>query len=194
MRGAGHERDRVGRESLRDEGFAHDVDQRDVGGVGRRRAAQQCDVAALERERRGVDGHVGSRLVDHPDDADGHADLPHLEPVGEGVAAHHLADGVRQRGDVAHGVGDRAEAFGREGQPVDDGGIGAGLDGAGDVARVDRDDVGGGGVERVRDRVQRRVLAAAVQTAQHHRGVAAAARDVEDRVPVDVDLLADRVA
>ena len=121
----GHERDRVGRKTLRHEGFAHDVDEHHVGVVRRRAAAQQRDVAALEAEHGGVDGDVGPCLVDHADDAERHAHLPHGEAVRQREAAHDLADRVGQGRDVAHGVGDRVQPVGREGQPVDDRGVGA---------------------------------------------------------------------
>ena len=70
---------------------------------GGRAAAQDDGVAALEAEAGGVDGDVGARLVDHADDAHGHPDLADLQAVGQGRAAHHLADRVGQCGDVAQG-------------------------------------------------------------------------------------------
>ena len=64
----------------------------------------------LRAQHRGVDGDVGPRLVDHPDDTQRHPDLAHLQPVGQRVAAQDLTDRVGQRGDVAHRVGDRRRA------------------------------------------------------------------------------------
>ena len=49
----------------------------------------------------GVGGHVGPRLVDHPDHAERHPHLAQLQPVGQGAAPHHLADRVGQPGHLA---------------------------------------------------------------------------------------------
>ena len=64
-------------------------------------SAQEDRVAALEAEAGGVDGDVGPALVDHADDTHRHADLAHLQAVGQRVARDDLADRVGQRGDVA---------------------------------------------------------------------------------------------
>ena len=66
----------------------------------------------LSAEHGGVDGDVRARLVDHADDAERHAHLPHLQAVGQRVAAHDLADRVGQRRDVAH-ARRRSRAAGR---------------------------------------------------------------------------------
>ena len=86
---------------------ARDPRQHRVGVRGRRGAAQHDRVAGLQAQRRGVDRHVRPRLVDDGDDAERHAHLAHVEPVGEPAAVEHLADRVGQRGDRAHAVGDR---------------------------------------------------------------------------------------
>ena len=65
-----------------------------------RRAAQQHRVARLQADAGGVDGDVGPGLVDHPDHPERHADLAQLQPVGQRVAAHHLADRVGQRDEL----------------------------------------------------------------------------------------------
>ena len=110
---AGQQRDRAVGELGGDDRGEHGV------GVRRRgRAAQHDRVAGLQRQRGGVDGHVRARLVDHGDDAERHADLAQVEPVGQPLAADDLADGVGQRGDRAHGVGDAGEPRGVEREPV----------------------------------------------------------------------------
>jgi hypothetical protein len=101
--------DRVGVDALCGKGFAHDGDQDAVGGGGRRATAQDDGVAGLQAESGGVDGDIGARLVDHPDDAHRHADLADLQAVGQGRAADDLAHRVGQSGDIAHGLGDRGD-------------------------------------------------------------------------------------
>ena len=96
------ERDRALGELGGDDRGQHGVRVRRRG-----RAAQHDRVAGLQAQRGGVDGHVRPRLVDDGDDAERHAHLAHVEPVGQPVAVDDLADGVGQRGDRAHRVGDR---------------------------------------------------------------------------------------
>ena len=74
-----------------------------------RRAAQHDRVAGLQAQRGGVDRDVRPRLVDDRDDAERHAHLAHVEPVGQPVAVDHLADRVGQRRDRARAVGDRRD-------------------------------------------------------------------------------------
>ena len=96
---------RVGRQAGSLRGLAEHGHDRGVGAAGARGAPQQHGVAALEADAGRVGGHVGTGLVDDPDDAERHAHLAQLEAVGEGRAADHLADGVGQRRDVAQPVG-----------------------------------------------------------------------------------------
>ena len=93
--------------------------QHRVGVRRARRAAQHDRVARLQAQRGRVDRDVRPRLVDDGDDAERHALLAHVEPVGQPEALDHLADRVAQRGDVAHLRGDRADARLVEHQPVE---------------------------------------------------------------------------
>ena len=88
--------------------------------AGGRRAPQQHGVAGLEADPGGVRGHVGPRLVDHPDHAERHPHLPQLQAVGEGAAADHLADRVRQGGHLAQPAGHVLEPLRGQPEPVDD--------------------------------------------------------------------------
>ena len=95
------ERDCVCWESLCRKGSAHRLDEGVVAAGGRGATAQDDGVAGLEGEACGVDGDVGTRLVDHPDDAHRHPHLTDLQAVGERGPAHDLTDGVRQGRHVA---------------------------------------------------------------------------------------------
>ena len=113
------QRDRGGRQAVRLQRAAQDVDQGAVAGAGGGAAPQHHGVAALEGEPGGVDRDVGPGLVDHADHAHGHPDLADLQAVGQGRAADHLPDGVGQPGDVAQRVGHGVHATGVEAQAVD---------------------------------------------------------------------------
>ena len=67
------------------------LDEHAVGVQRRRSAAQHDRVAALERERGDVDGHVRAGLVDRADHAERHAHLGQLQAVGQDGSAHDLA-------------------------------------------------------------------------------------------------------
>ena len=69
-------------------------------------AAQDHGVAALEGQPGDVDGDVGAGLVDGGHHAHGHVDLAQPQPVGQGLAAHHVADRIGQGGEVFQGGGE----------------------------------------------------------------------------------------
>ena len=92
-----------------------DLGQRGVRVRRRGGAAQDDRVAGLQAQRGGVDRDVRAGLVDDGDDAERHAHLAHVQAVRQAPAVDHLADGVRQRGDLAHGVRDRGDARRRQG-------------------------------------------------------------------------------
>jgi hypothetical protein len=106
---AGHERERARRQPRGLARLARDPRQDCVGVRGGGGPAQHDRVAGLQAQRRGVDRHVRARLVDHGHHPERHAHLAHLQAVGEGRAVDHLADGIRQRDDVAHALGDRGD-------------------------------------------------------------------------------------
>ena len=94
---ARHELDDVlGKAGLQRRATQHRHDRR-VGAPRARGTAQQHRVAALQADAGGIGGDVGTGLVDDPDDAERHPHLAQLQAVGQGRAAQHLADGVRQR-------------------------------------------------------------------------------------------------
>ncbi len=132
----------------------------------------------------GVDGDVGAGLVDHADDAHRDAHLADLQAVGEGGAAHDLADRVGQGGDVAQRLGDGGDARGVEAQAVLEAVRHAVLAAAGEVALVGRDDVVGGGLEVVGEGAQRGVLLGARHQGEPARGGASRLSELAD--PLDV--------
>ncbi len=92
--GTGHERDRVGGQPSSGRCLPQHRDQRGVGTRGRRAAAQQHGVTALETQPSRVHRHVRTRLVDDPDHAERHPDLAQLYAVGKPPTTDHLADRV----------------------------------------------------------------------------------------------------
>jgi hypothetical protein len=98
--GRRHELHRVARQAGVDERRLHQRRQRQVRLQRLRAAAQDAGVAALDGERRGLDGHVGPALVDHGEDAERHPHAADLDParllaqVGDG------ADRVGHGGDL----------------------------------------------------------------------------------------------
>ena len=152
------EADGVGGQALALQGGAQHGDGGAVGVGGGAAPAQDDGVAALQAEAGGVDGDVGARLVDHPDDAHRHADLADLQAVGERGAAHDLADRVGQGGDVAQRLGDGGEAGRVEAEAVLEAVRHPVLAAAGEVALVGLDDLVGGGLEVVGEGAQRGVL------------------------------------
>ena len=96
---AGDERQRARRQPGRLAASRGDRGEHRVRVRRRGRAAQHDRVAGLQAQRGGVDRHVRPRLVDDGDDAERHAHLAHVEPVGQAAAVDDLADRVGQRGD-----------------------------------------------------------------------------------------------
>ena len=74
--------------------LADDRRQRPVGALGVAGAAQHDRVAALDRQRRAVDRHVGARLVDDGDNAERHPDLAQLEAARQRLRFELLADRI----------------------------------------------------------------------------------------------------
>ena len=75
-------------------------------------APQDGGVAALEAERGDIDRHVGARLVDAGDDAQGHAPARDLEAVRERARIDGLAHGIGKGGDMARIGGHAGDARG----------------------------------------------------------------------------------
>ena len=112
----------------------------------------------LRAEGGGVHRDVGSSLVDHPDHAHRDPHLADLQAVGQRRTADDLTDGVGQRRDVAHRLGDRADPPVVERESVEEPVGEAVLAAALEVLGVGRDDLAGGRDEGVGDRVERLVL------------------------------------
>jgi hypothetical protein len=97
---------RVGRQAGLLQRGLDQLPERDVRVDRFRAAAQDAGVAALDRERRRLDRHVGAALVDHAEHAERHphaADRDAARPLAQ---LGDLADRVRHRGDlVAAGGG-----------------------------------------------------------------------------------------
>ena len=89
--------------------------------LGRASASQHHGVAGAQRERGDVDGHVRPRLVDGADHAERHAHLLEGDAVRHPVTADDLADGIGERGDLPHGVGERRDALLIEAKPIEEG-------------------------------------------------------------------------
>lgn len=140
-------------------GFAHDGDEDAVGGGRRRATAQDDGVAGLQAEASGVDGDIGPRLIDHPNHAHRHADLPDLQAIGQRRAADDLAHRVGEGGDIAQGVGDRGDARRGEAEAVLEALRHTPVAPALQVLGVGGNDALGGGVEGVSEGAQDLVLA-----------------------------------
>ena len=178
------EADGVAGQALALEGGAQHGHGGAVGVGGGAAPAQDDGVAGLQAEARGVDGDVGAGLVDHPDDAHRHADLADLEAVGQRGAAHHLADGVGQGGDVAQRLGDGGDPRGVEAQAVLEAVGHPVLAAPGEVSLVGGDDVVGRGLEVVGQGAQGGVLLGAGHQGEPARGGAGGLGELAD--PGDV--------
>ncbi len=105
------------------EGLVQQRGQGQVGVDGLGPAAQDHGVARLEAENGRVDGHVGARLVDHGDDAQGHAHAPHLEAVGPLPHGLDGAHGIGHGRHLATGRCHFVQDGGSQAQPVQTGGV-----------------------------------------------------------------------
>ncbi len=146
---------------------------RGIGMDRLRAAAQDHAVAGLDAQRRGVGGDVRARLVDHRDHPQRHAYLLHADAIGPRVVAGHLADRVRQRGNLAQGVGHAGQALPVQGQAIEHRRAHALVARSLQVAFVGGQDGAGIGVERIGHRCQQSAPCIAGKTRQHLRGVAA---------------------
>ena len=79
---------------------------------------QHDRVAALDRQRRAVDGHIRSRLVDDGDDPERHPHLAQVETAGERAVLQLLAHRVGELGDRPHAFRHRLHPRVAERQPV----------------------------------------------------------------------------
>ena len=103
--GGGDELHRVGRQARLGQRRLHQVAQRTVRTQRLRAAAQDAGVAALDGERRGIDGHVRPALVDHAEHAERHAHAPDADAARPAAQLADLADRVGQRGHLLAALG-----------------------------------------------------------------------------------------
>jgi hypothetical protein len=82
-------------------------------------AAQDAGVAALDGQRRGLDGHVGPALIDHAEHAQRHAHVADADAGGAALHAGDLADRVGHGGDLLAALGHGLQHLGAEAQAVD---------------------------------------------------------------------------
>ena len=54
-----------------------------VAGVGIAATLEHAGIAALEAEREDVESYIGTCLIDHADNAEGHADTTQPQAVGQ---------------------------------------------------------------------------------------------------------------
>ena len=148
--------------------------------LGRGGAAQHDRVARLQAQRRCVDRHVRSRLVHDRDHAQRHANLAHIEAVGQPAAVDHLADRVGERRDLPDRLRDLRQALLVEPQAVEQRVADLLLAPVLHVALVGREDLLGAVLERSRDGLERSVLDRRVQPRQLARSALGRAADLRD--------------
>ena len=117
--GGGHQLHRVGRQAGFDQRGLHQLPQRQVRLQRLGAAAQDAGVAALDGQRRGLDGDVGPALVDHAEHAQRHAHAPDADAAGLALQLADLADRVGHRGDLLAAFGHGVDDLRRELQPVE---------------------------------------------------------------------------
>ena len=173
--------DRVHRHGGGRQRLADDCQQRLVGGLCGRSAAQNGGVSGFDRQGGDVHRHVGSGLVDGAHDAQGDGDLAQAQPVGQGPALQHLAHRVLQAHDLLHRGSQLLDPLLGQLQPVLHGGRQSVLLSAVEVLLVGSDQ----GVSRFAqaggDGRQRLVFVAAVQGGQRSGRCPGAAADLGDR-------------
>ncbi len=99
------------------------LDDAAEGDVARQRfraAAQDAGVAALDRQRRGLDGHVRPALVDHREDADRHAHAADADAARLLAQVDDRADRIGHRGDLLAALGDGGDRRAVELEAIDE--------------------------------------------------------------------------
>jgi hypothetical protein len=150
--------------------FADDRRQRPVGALGVGAAAEHDRVAALDRQRRAVDGHVRARLVDDRDDAQRHPHLAQVESALQGFPFQLLADRVGEAGDDPHPLGHRRDPLRGQRQAVAQGLAEPNRALVGEVGRVRFEDLLAALPEQPRGRLQGGVLGLGRGAPEHPRG------------------------
>ena len=107
--GGGDELHGVGGQAGVGKGAGDERGERGVGVEDFLAAAEDGGVAGFQAEDGAVDGDVGARFINNPDDADGHAAFADVDAVGARPVFERFADGVGERGDLADGFGEVVE-------------------------------------------------------------------------------------
>ena len=123
-----------------------------------RPAAQHHGVAALQAQRPGVGGDVGSALVNDSDDAERRGDPLDDEAVRPGEGRERPADRIGQAGHRLQAAGHRLDPGSVEREAVEERWRQALRLAVGDVARVGSENVAGLLAQDARRRCQRPVL------------------------------------
>jgi hypothetical protein len=144
--------------------LGHQQRQRLVRLDGFRAAAQDGRVAALDREARGLDGHVGAALVDHAEHADRHAHLAHADAAGLLLHADDLADHVGHAGKLLAAQGHGFDDLGRELEAVDHRRRQAGGGGAFQIFLVGGSEARAGFAQALGQRLQCSVFGSCIRT------------------------------
>ena len=108
----------VGRQSLPTEHIADERHGCRVRIPGIAPSLQYAGTTGLQAEGEHIEGHIGSRLVDDADDAEGDAHPCQLHAVGADAVLQDASQRRGERGDRTHVVGYALQAFCRELQPV----------------------------------------------------------------------------
>ena len=85
---------------------------------GLRAATQDAGIATFDGQRGGLDRHIGTALVNHAKDTDGHPHMAHADAAGAAAQIRDLADGVGHRGNLFAAFCDGGDDFVGESQPV----------------------------------------------------------------------------
>ena len=116
--GGGQQGDHAVVDALLAEHFADEPDARLIRSLSVAAALQRTGITTLETEGEDIEGDVGSRLIDHADDAEGHAHAMDAQAVGQRAGIGHQTQGRGQLGHVAHVGRDGLESRGRELQAI----------------------------------------------------------------------------
>ncbi|OIQ74234.1 hypothetical protein GALL_441170 [mine drainage metagenome] len=114
----------------------HQFGQRTVAVDGFRTAAQDDRIARLDRQRRGFDGDIGAALINHAEDPERDAHLPHADAAGTAVHAVDFAHRIGQRSDLLAALRHLLDHLVRQGEPIDKGRLQPGLAGGVKVAQI----------------------------------------------------------
>ncbi len=164
---------------------ADELDEDRIRGGRRARTAKDGGVAALQAQRRCVDGHVRPRLVDDRDDADRDASVLHLDAAFERPPLEQLADRVLEGDHRLDPDCHRLDPLGVEPEPVEQGVVEPGIAAGIEVDPVGLEDRRRLLAQEPRQRRQRPVLVGGRDGGQKQRSGAGAPADLGHRFSRD---------